>query len=176
TVAMGSTEFVLDGGMAHGAVVAGNFNVINATSPFFIAFSTSGSAGSSSVQGSFFIKNGRFTLDYLSAAHSNTDFLHLVLGDDVGPSLNFATNVSLPNNFDGYIGFLFPAVDGGDVHYGWVRAVGNADGSQLSLTEYAYESTPGATIQIGQVPEPSSLALLALGAGGLASYRRRKAA
>ena len=96
----------------------------------------------------------------------------MTVGAAVGPSLDFEDYGQLPDNFDGYIAFTFESILGD--HYGWVRATGNADGSEISLTEYAYETTPNTSILV--VPEVSSLAMLALGAGGLSFYRRRKAA
>jgi hypothetical protein len=59
---------------------------------------------------------------------------------------------------------------GSDTFYGWVGiqlqdpANGNSTGT---ITDFAYENTPGQGIAAGAVPEPSGLALLALGAVGL---------
>jgi hypothetical protein len=60
---------------------------------------------------------------------------------------------------------------------GWVgfrvtndSSVGNLSGTVI---DFAYESDPSKNIAAGLVPEPSSLALLAVGATALAAYRRR---
>ena len=86
---------------------------------------------------------------------------------------------------DNYVGFQFDPgtlhasgdwVDSGNVHYGW--AILNLDLTTglgtASITEWAWEDTADTQIYVGDVPEPSSLALLAMGAGGLFAYRAAK--
>lgn len=80
------------------------------------------------------------------------------------------------SNGPGYIGAQF--LLSGNTHYGYVGyqgtgAQGSANGRVFAI---AYETTPNTAIAAGAVPEPSSLALLAAGAGGAALYRRRRAA
>jgi hypothetical protein len=58
--------------------------------------------------------------------------------------------------------------------FGWIRI--NMSGAALNsftIVDFAYAG-PNEPIKAGQVPEPGSLGLLALGAGGLASWRRRR--
>ncbi|MGJ5819637.1 PEP-CTERM sorting domain-containing protein [Paludibaculum fermentans] len=88
-----------------------------------------------------------------------------------------------------YMGLTFDI--GGVAHYGWARLEVYGTGTpevngllaqgqlDVRLMEYAYETNNRAGIAVGQtssVPEPSSLALFALGAAGIAAMRRRKAA
>lgn len=68
-----------------------------------------------------------------------------------------------------------------NVHYGWVRMDVLADPQTLTIAatvkDWAYESVPGRPIhtsETGVIPEPGTLSLLALGAAGLALWRRRK--
>lgn len=76
-------------------------------------------------------------------------------------------------NTSGIIGFRF---DGGaGTQYGWARvtALGDAPINSYVIEEYAYADV-GESIAAGQIPEPSSLGLLALGAVGILAGRRRR--
>jgi hypothetical protein len=76
-----------------------------------------------------------------------------------------------------YIGVEFsPSADVLATDYGWI-GFEVTDGSSLAnlsgtVTGFAYDDS-GVGIAAGAIPEPSSLMLLALGAVGLARYRRR---
>lgn len=65
---------------------------------------------------------------------------------------------------------------GGSTHFGWVRIkteyVGGASTLTGTIFDWAYETTPDTAIAAGAIPEPTSLALLAAGAGALALRRR----
>jgi len=64
-------------------------------------------------------------------------------------------------------------VRGGDSYYGWADIVVNSDYT-ITLNAFGYDDTPGESEIAGAVPEPSSIELLALGAAGIAAYRRRR--
>lgn len=80
----------------------------------------------------------------------------------------------------GYLGFSFTAADG--LHYGFAQLTVAAQGNgalsrSFTLSGIGYESTPNTAITtFAAVPEPSSIALAALGGVGIAALRRRKAA
>ena len=88
----------------------------------------------------------------------------------------------------------FVGVKLGNSDYGWIRLLisgiqGEFTGTvpnQIKVIDWAYESCTGQSINAGQtrdgatcgstdVPEPSTLALLAMGALGISAFRRRKA-
>lgn len=85
------------------------------------------------------------------------------------------TNAVAPGT-QAYAGFRFNAADG--THYGWIRLSVNA--GIIDFTSAAWESTPNTPIAAGAVPEPSTLAGLAVGAvalvGAVAKRRRQRAA
>ena len=65
---------------------------------------------------------------------------------------------------------------GGSTYYGWceIQAGGNYGEGNSYLVAIAMDTTPGDTnFTIGGVPEPSTVALGALGLGGLVAARRR---
>ena len=58
--------------------------------------------------------------------------------------------------------------------FGWIRVnMGGAPLNSFTIVDFAFAG-PNEPITAGQVPEPGSLGLLALGAGGLATWRRRR--
>jgi PEP-CTERM motif len=77
-------------------------------------------------------------------------------------------------NVPGYLGFTFAPTVGGPDHYGWLQIEIHNTGPG-KIISWAYEDTPGASIEAGApvVPEPGSLALLALAGAGLTLRRRR---
>jgi hypothetical protein len=76
----------------------------------------------------------------------------------------------------GYIGFQIPA-GGTDFNYGWIEVSTNADNASGTIIRYGIDTTVNTDAVTGVgvvVPEPSRLALLAIGAAGIISWRRRK--
>ena len=120
--------------------------------------------------------------------------MKLPAGANVGPSGDFSSagklfqhlNMGNPLNFglflegDGYLGFKIKTVD--NIAYGWVH-LDNFNlapkATSYRIVDWAYQND-GTTITSGEgataVPEPTSsaLALIAMGAAGVAIYRKRK--
>jgi len=65
---------------------------------------------------------------------------------------------------------------GGQTHYGWLQFIDNptADPVNLTLVDWAYESTPEMGIETAVIPEPSTLTLAGLGMAALLMLRNRK--
>jgi hypothetical protein len=83
----------------------------------------------------------------------------------------------------GFFGFAFNK--NGQRHYGWGElqfdpSSVNSIGYRFEVTRAYYNNTPGASINVGDiggdtvVPEPSTLALAMLAAGGVVAYRSRR--
>ena len=70
-----------------------------------------------------------------------------------------------------FLGLKFDFI--GETFYGWVGVEVDQTDYTATVTGYAYEDT-GGDILAGEVPEPSPLALLAMGATGVAALRRRR--
>jgi hypothetical protein len=121
----------------------------------------------------------------------------LNFGDDVGPrnasnfsdkqeilaGWNFATNeifgpfAGLNNGFLG-TRHVFEGGAAPQDFYGWIR-FSIDDQFNVTFFDLAVEDTAGQAILVGAgapVPEPGALALMALGAVGLAAWRRRRSA
>jgi MYXO-CTERM domain-containing protein len=78
----------------------------------------------------------------------------------------------------GFVGIEFDI--SGEIHYGWLEVLVSRENDRpagLEVLSAAYETTPGADIQTGAIPEPASvglgLGLLALGAAGVRRSRMR---
>jgi len=71
-----------------------------------------------------------------------------------------------------YMGIDFMAVDGGR-HFGWIKIDNSLTVAGGLLVEWAWATTPGEPILAGAVPEPSTWALLGVGALALLVRQRR---
>lgn len=106
--------------------------------------------------------------------------LALLGGETIGPAGIYQPDQALGTNFHitaiQYAGFRFLNESTGQTNYGWlqIRTTGGGTdpGFPASLLAYAYENT-GASLTAGQIPEPSSTGLLALGLLAFASRRHR---
>ena len=74
-------------------------------------------------------------------------------------------------NNTGFIGLTFQ-LDGA-THYGWA-SISILKDFEVQLNTFAYETQPNTPISTTGTPEPSSLFLIALGAAGIAVFRRKR--
>ena len=73
----------------------------------------------------------------------------------------------------GFLGFRFNG--GSGMQFGWARlTMDGAVGNSFTLVDFAWGDA-GDQIATGQIPEPGSLALLAIGAVGLLAWRKQRA-
>lgn len=98
----------------------------------------------------------------------------VVLGSNYGGTLYGGFAVQVPPGTNAYAGFEFNAADG--LHYGWLFL--NVNAGIIDFTGAAYEGLAGVPIAAGAVPEPGTMAMLALGAVGVlgAVAKRRRSA
>jgi hypothetical protein len=83
-----------------------------------------------------------------------------VLG--IGPWINVT---------EGLLGVSFDT--DGQTHYGWLR-MSDVSSTTFMLHDWAFETQPGLGINAGVVPEPSTMALFAIGLGALGWSRWRR--
>lgn len=101
---------------------------------------------------------------------------------------NTGSGQPLAGNFAGvtekYVGFRLHLSSNEDLVYGWLRFSvtaqidANVADGDLVLHEWAYESTANTpiTADSAAVPEPTSLAIFAMGGVGVAAWKRRRKA
>ncbi|MGI8437012.1 MAG: PEP-CTERM sorting domain-containing protein [Chthoniobacterales bacterium] len=108
---------------------------------------------------------------------------NLAMGTLVGPGGPFSSGVFGPlnlNSSNNYVGFRLTNESTGAINYGWfqISLGASATDPARAIVGYAFENT-GATINVGQVPEPNTFALLglvAVGGAGIRAWRKRKVA
>lgn len=114
----------------------------------------------------------------------SSQVVNLTTADSVGSPSNLPVGASFSDTHTGpapgqfqvltvsYLGFAFSPTVGAPVQYGWAKiTIDNT--STGTLHEWAYESTPGTTILVGAVPEPTGTVLTLLAASALTLRRRR---
>lgn len=134
------------------------------------------------------LSGGFLIADTLAANSWGTD----VAGDGTPwakiQTWDVTTGQALEGNFAGatekYVGFRLHLSSNEDLVYGWAKLsiLGDLDdypaNGDIILHEWAYESTPNTPITAGSaaVPEPTSLAIFAMGGVGVAAWKRRRKA
>ncbi len=118
-------------------------------------------------------------LNYVTALTAGATIDSSTVGPSFFGSLAYGANnpnAQFNNVTDAYIGLSFPT--GGNTHYGWIRVDVNNAAKTFLVKDWAYESQPGVGIKAGDgfVPEPATLGLLACGAAGIATMRRKQTA
>jgi hypothetical protein len=96
----------------------------------------------------------------------------------VGYATNYGQQKPDSDYTDQYLAWVFAdTTQGGALLYGWIEislAIAWPPGPTVTLTGYAYDDTPGVKPLMGQIPEPTSTGLLALGALALGSRGLRR--
>ncbi len=118
-----------------------------------------------------------------SVYQGSSNNFNLAVGTLVGPAGPFSSGTFGPANFNSsnnYVGFRFTNEATGVIDYGWFQVFLGATATDpaRAIVGYAFENT-GATINVGQVPEPNTFALLglvAVGGAGIRAWRKRKVA
>jgi MYXO-CTERM domain-containing protein len=76
---------------------------------------------------------------------------------------------NFPSSGTGFVGFGFGG--GVNFNYGWMRFTLDGPTRRVTLVDWAYESVVNQSIQVGTVPAPGVLAVMAV--AGLTGRRRR---
>ena len=101
----------------------------------------------------------------------------LDIGETIGPNLTYGPAAGLSDawlNDSGFLALSF-LTGGGQTHYGYLQIDAGPDPASPypMLVEYlVYEDQPDASLETAEVPEPATMALLAL--GGIAIFRKRR--
>jgi hypothetical protein len=111
--------------------------------------------------------NGSFTA---ASSAKGTAIMPLAVGTTVDSSLAFATTADANKNPTLPVNATYIGLQSADGDFGWVLINDNM------VETVAFNTTAGVGVVVGQVPEPASLAILAMGAVGLAGVRRRRRA
>jgi hypothetical protein len=117
--------------------------------------------------------------DLITTANATGPGGTLASADPSQPFKTYTGNWPFGGSSPAYLGLDFTS--SGDVYTAWAQIVASA-GSEgtlesATLVDYAYQTTPDVSIPAGAgAPEPSSIALFALGAAGIAVLRRRRKA
>lgn len=87
------------------------------------------------------------------------------------------SQVQFPDNTPGQFGFKFSS--GANTYYGWGTLTVEPGTNRFTISEAYYNTVAGAAINVGEVPvaavpEPSSMALLAIGSAGVIAWRARR--
>lgn len=128
------------------------------------------------------INAGASALNFGDAVNSGALWGHEATHEATSTYGNMASLISLGwgggnfiNSTGKYLGVKF--MIGANTNYGWIQVdvSGTSAGPTNAVIKgYAYEDTPNGQIVAGAVPEAGSLALLAIGAAGLAAWRKKR--
>lgn len=125
--------------------------------------------------GQLAISNSSFPF-YVSALEVGDLIDSTTVGPSFYGSMAYANNpnAEFNNPSEAFVGLSFPS--GPNLFYGWIRVAVNRDLGTFMVQDWAYNNVSGAGIRAGQIPEPTTLGMLAAGSAGLLAMRRRKSA
>lgn len=128
------------------------------------------------------ISNGDALLPVIAAPDR---VLNLTTAQSVGSPSNLPVGASYSDSHPGpavdqfqiqtigYMGFAFRAAPADPIQYGWARLTISNTGSG-TVHDWAYETTPVTSIQVGTIPEPAGISFLLASMGVVALRRSRR--